>query len=388
MNNIKELLDRYLDGNCTATEQEQVETWLANQKNEDNQWHSMNDQQKEQWLSILFTDINRIIDKEETSSRKLNSYGIPLRRLLNVAAAILLVATASIWFYTNQKRNSNKVHSSAYNSDIAPGKNKATLTLADGKIINLSDAKTGLVIDASKITYNDGSKVQSDQSLRGSSGDPSLYAKAVTMSTPKGGTYQVILPDGTRVWLNAASSLKFPSNFNGIAERRVILNGEAYFEVAKDKSKPFIVATDKQEVEVLGTHFNINSYADEAIVKTTLLEGSVKVSGLLSHFAQQLKPGQQSVLTRDELKVQIANTKEVTAWKNGYFIFNDEQLGSIMRKLSRWYDVDIHFQDEVQNVSFIGVISREKNISSVLDLLEATGNAHFKIEGRRITVMK
>lgn len=188
------------------------------------------------------------------------------------------------------------------------------------------------------------------------------------------------------VTLNAASSLKFPASFTGLANRKVELSGEAYFEVAKDKKHPFIVQSGSQEVEVLGTHFNVNTYPDEKAAKTTLLEGSVKVSA--NGNAHLLIPGQQSILTNNTVDIVTANIKETMAWKNGYFRFNDDRIDEIMPLLSRWYDVEVNYEGKISDERFSGTISRYKNINEVLAMLSYSNAVKFKIEGRRITVMK
>lgn len=372
-NNIaKSLLDKYTAGTCTNEECAAIEAWYA-------QWNDeLQDTIPEEKLQLAFDRIYNRLPKEERRLKLTNLHAWA------AAAIIIITASFGIWFFMlrQDQRSTDTTVSNLKRNDIRAGGNKAILTLADGKTIDLSDAKTGLIIDASKITYTDGSKVQT------TSGDPALHNKKLTVSTPRGGTYEVVLPDGTRVWLNAASSLIFPSNFKDLAQRKVVLNGEAYFEVAKNKLKPFIVATDKQEVEVLGTHFNINNYADEAIVKTTLLEGSVKVSNLLSNTSQPLKPGQQSILKGKTLKVVNTDPDEDIAWKNGNFNFNDEDLESIMRKVSRWYDVEIYYEGKLPKMSFLGTLSRSKNLSALLQVLKESGKVHFKVEGRRITVMQ
>ncbi|WEK19938.1 MAG: DUF4974 domain-containing protein [Candidatus Pedobacter colombiensis] len=399
MNKTKDLLDRYLNDKCTPLEQQQVENWLAAYHNDDNGWQKMNIQQKEIWLDALFTDINNIIDTPQQQTKTLNNYRFIRRKIFTAAAAILILSTIGIYFFAIRNQQPHSKSDITYKNDIGPGKNQATLTLADGRKIILSDTtkgelatEAGVSITKTKdgqIVYQVNSEISDKQYTK-------LATKTNTIATPRGGQYQINLPDGTKVWLNAASTLQYPTFFGPLKERKVILSGEAYFEVAKDKTKPFIVVTARQEVEVLGTHFNVNSYEDNAIVKTTLLEGSVRISpyhlskgSKLSMLAPQiLKPNEQAILTDGNLKIQEADIKEAVAWKNGYFIFNDENLGSIMHKISRWYDVDVSFQDNTTQVSFIGVVSRAKNISSVLQLIEETGNVHFKIDGRRITVMK
>jgi transmembrane sensor len=298
------------------------------------------------------------------------------------AAAILLIIGAGFWFYPTFVGSDSK--NKLAQNDIAPGKHTAILTLADGKTINLSDAKTGLVIDEAALAYNDGSKVQNSSKT---SGDPSLYSEAVTMSTPAGGTYEIKLSDGTRVWLNASSSLKFPRSFASLKERKVELTGEGYFEVAKNKALPFIVVSKEQKVEVLGTHFNISSYKDEPVVKTTLLEGSVQVVEGQDEIL--LKPGQQSIIGNGKPRVIEVQTEDMVAWKNGYFMFNNESLEDIMRKVARWYNVDVEYRNvSTRKITFFGTVSRFSNISQVLFYLEKTGEVKFEIEGKRVIVIK
>jgi ferric-dicitrate binding protein FerR (iron transport regulator) len=196
----------------------------------------------------------------------------------------------------------------------------------------------------------------------------------------------VVLPDGSKVFLNAASSLTYPISFVALRERRVELKGEAYFEVAKDKNHPFIVKTQNQEIKVLGTHFNINSYADEPLTKTTLVEGSVLVKA--SGIQQILKPGSQAINGYDGLRIVEANMDEVLAWKNGYFMFDSESIESVMRKISRWYNIDVAFKGNVSKDKFGGTVSRFANVSQVLRKLEYTNKVHFIIEEGRITVTK
>jgi ferric-dicitrate binding protein FerR (iron transport regulator) len=209
-----------------------------------------------------------------------------------------------------------------------------------------------------------------------------------TITTPRGGQYQVILEDGTKVQLNAASSIKFPEFFNG-ANREIELDGEAYFEVAKDKAHPFIVKANGTQVQVFGTHFNINAYSDNPDITTTLLEGSVKMSK--GTAAVMLLPGQQGIVNQNgsSIKVSQADIEANMAWINGFFIFHDQNIINIMRQVSRWYDVDIQYQDaEVQENEFGGTISKYKDIKELLDNIKLTGSIHYKIEGRRVIIMK
>ncbi|WP_073229300.1 FecR family protein [Pedobacter caeni] len=321
-------------------------------------------------MDALF--IKLVSDKRFIKPRK-----VKLWPKIAIAASVVIAISAGLWFYMPQQRTGTMNSQTVGNNDIPPGHNTATLTLSSGRQIKLSDAKTGIVVNASKLTYNDGIAVEEAEPSR-----------QLTITTPAGGTYQVHLSDGTKVWLNAASVFKFPASFNQSKYRKVEVIGEAYFEVAKDKAKPFVVTSAKQEVEVLGTHFNINSYANEHHIKTTLLEGSVRVSVPNSPISSFLKPGMQSTLTNSGINIQqLEDPKEAIAWQRGYFTFNRENLDQIMRKVSRWYDVSIDYKDEeVKQIPFSGTITRFTNVSMVLKMLELTGKVKFKIEGKNITV--
>ncbi|MDO8994551.1 MAG: DUF4974 domain-containing protein, partial [Daejeonella sp.] len=208
-----------------------------------------------------------------------------------------------------------------------------------------------------------------------------------TLSTPMGGQYQLSLPDGSRVWLNSGSSIRFPTAFIG-KERIIELKGEAFFDIRENKKMPFIVRTNNSmDIRVLGTQFNVMAYDDEKNINTTLLEGSVQI--LKESGTAFLEPGQAAILNKGtgKIKVAAADIEEAVAWKNGFFIFSNENIESIMRKVSRWYNVEVDYQGNLSNKDFVGTISRDKNISEILKMLELTGAVHFRIEGRRITVM-
>ena len=306
----------------------------------------------------------------------------------SAAAAVLLISGASLYLYHKDSlplnRNSNIVK---LESDIAPGSNRAVLTLSDGTRLILGDSTK------EKLAVQQGATI--DQTGQGgvvyrptSLSEGKLTYN--TISTPNGGQYQVKLPDGTKVWLNAGSSLTYPVVF-AKNERRVELVGEAYFEVAKNKQKPFLVKGPEQIITVLGTHFNVNSYADEGIVKTTLLEGIVSVENVAGKYSTVIKPGQQTILNKNLnypfITVTNVDSEESVAWKNGYFLFDQESLKSILRKVSRWYDVEIVYPDNYQDKLFFnGTLSKYNNVSKVLKKLELTGSVHFSVEGRRIMV--
>jgi ferric-dicitrate binding protein FerR (iron transport regulator) len=309
---------------------------------------------------------------------------ISLKRFA-AAAAILGIIILSAFLLINKNRQTqlSKAETSThkFKDDVAPGGNKATLTLADGSMIVLDDAKNGTLTQqgASKVIKLDG-KVLYD--LASEKTKKVVYN---TIATPKGGQYQLELPDGSLVWLNASSSIHFPTSFTE-KDRRVEITGEAYFEVAKDASKPFIVAVNNSEVQVLGTHFNVNAYNDEEEVRTTLLEGSVKfVDG---NNTSLLQPGQQSQLAKNGIVKVVSNVDvdEVMAWKNGLFSFENAGIETIMRQLSRWYDVEIEYKGKTDDI-FVAEISRNIKLSDALKALELTGRVKFEIDGKKIVVM-
>jgi len=310
---------------------------------------------------------------------------------LGIAASILILITTGLFFYTNRtpdhKLAIKVIEPKA--AVITPGDDKAILTLSDGSKIILEDAKNGILANQAGVSIqktSDGKLLysfsNSANSVSPQSEENLLYNK---IETPVGGKYQVNLPDGSKVWLNSSSSLRFSALFNGDT-REVELSGEAFFDVSKNKSKPFKVITKDQIVEVLGTQFNINSYSDEGSIKTTLIEGSVKI--IYKDKVVLLSPGQQFQPKESVAKVVEADTEEVVAWKDGYFVFKNEDIQSIMRKLSRWYNVEVSYSGSIPDVGFGGNISRSKDISEVLDVLQLTNAVHFKVEGRRITVMR
>lgn len=306
------------------------------------------------------------------------------------AASIILVCSIGIYFYAQNHHGSTD----NIQGDIQPGRNGATLTLSTGEKISLTHAVNGKLASESGariIKTADGQVVyeRAPGAAQPRNADASIYN---ILSTANGQQYQIILPDGTKVWLNAASSLKYPASFSGLKERKVELDGEAYFEVAHHVRQPFRIVTHNQLVEDIGTAFNLNAYQDEPAIKTTLVEGSVKVS--FAKAAQStpdviLKPGQQSVNTGGTIVVKNADINQITAWKNGDFIFKNDDFKTIMRQLARWYDVEVVFDASApENIQLGGYMSRSKNISSILKIMEITGKVHFKTEGRRVIVTK
>jgi transmembrane sensor len=333
-------------------------------------------------LTIAMNAEAGISETDDINASKFKS--IKLWPRIAAAASIAVALSAGIWFYSNKYQVANV-------NDIEPGGNRATLTLNNGKTIQLSNAKTGLVIGENNLSYSDGTAIKTETGATATNGRLAAdNLRLTTVSTPRGGTYQVHLPDGTKIWLNAASSLTYSVTPNETGVRRVKLSGEAYFEVAKDKARPFLVQSKTQEVEVLGTHFNINTYDDEPIVKTTLLEGSVRIipSETELNTGLTLKPNQQAILVGGKLMVQAVDATESISWKNGKFTFDREEISSIMRKVARWYNVQVVYQGNLNGIKLTGSVSRFENVSKLLEVLENTQEVHFKIEAHKITVMQ
>ncbi|WP_316793339.1 FecR family protein [Pedobacter frigoris] len=367
---VLELLERYDNGTSTDAERAAVEGWY-NSYAERNNADAFDDDMDEEMMLIW----HRIqADREQVKVTKFR-YG----KLLAYAAAIAVVLSVGLLFYNNTNKTKQD-YISVTQAEVKPGKIGATLTLANGKRIALSDAANGELATESGVVIK---KAADGQLIYEIQSQVSGANEINTISTAKGETYRLRLPDGTWIWLNAASSLSYAPALKKDGLRTIKLIGEAYFEVAKDKMHPFIVETSKQKIEVLGTHFNVNAYSDEALTRTTLLEGAV----LLNH-STILKPGQQGTINASgKINIEMVDVAEAIAWKNGKFIFNSEDISSVMRKLSRWYDVEVVYEGNHPETTFTGVISRYDNISKILDKINSTGAIHLKLEGRRIVIM-
>lgn len=387
------LLNKYLGNTASADEEAELMHWYNASNQHPVEWPISHQGEPEEikarMLRKLRNDIHFI-------PRVMPVYR---RRSWQIAASLLILLGAGAWFLLN-KPSSNKtepiVTAEAAATPILPGGNKATLTLADGTTIILDTAgNTTLAQQGTTkiIKLNNGELAYKDASKENASAS-GLYN---TIRTPNGGQYQVTLPDGTRAWLNAASVLRFPIAFAG-NERKVQLSGEAYFDVAKNSSTPFRVVTTNEQnnelgtVEVLGTAFNVNAYSNEPSVKTTLVEGKVKVStpdsstrpvfltiGMQSSFPQDQQRGRN-------ITVREVDTDDVIAWKNGLFNFNNADIKTVMRQLARWYDVEVVYEGALPNEKFEGEIPRNSTLSDVFKILELSA-VHFKVEGRKVTVM-
>lgn len=388
-NRAEQLLEKYANNRLSDEERAELESWYLHlaKKNSPLSDAGVFASAMSNLDGRLFKDKNIPADTHVVPVRK-------LWRRLSAAAAILIFITAGLYTYRSFE-NDAVTEEQLVENKIRPGANIATLKLADGREIILDSTKNGEITNQAGISVRklaDGQLVYeiSKEVEEASSGFN-------TISTPVGGQYKIVLPDGTQVWLNSSSSLTYPVQFDAKG-RNVELEGEAYFEVAKHeldgKRLPFTVETRKgkqnssgQKVEVLGTHFNIKAYADESAVITTLLEGAVKVADNGSTSVKLLKPGQHSVLSASGLSVASANTEEAVAWKDGLFMFDESRLDDVLKLVGRWYGVSIEYEDaKLRNLVFSGSVSKFTSMAKVLQVLESTGKIKFALEGRKLIV--
>jgi len=368
---IRQLFDKYVSNTCTPEEAVQLMHILQSAYGRED-IEQLIEAHMQEHPDVLADDVMLTsVFKKLTLSRhpkRIRNKSIRFS-IMSAAAVLFVVLTVGPCFQHQEQIPTFAQH------DVAPGGNRATLTMADGQTIDLSTDQSGIVV-GDEIMYTDGSSVIGEQ------GNEETGAQVYTLTTPKGGTYQITLPDGTQVWLNAASTLKYPSRFDA-QERVVALEGEAYFEVQSKGPRtsggawPFRVVSNDQTVEVLGTHFNVNAYPDENTARTTLLEGAVRI--VAANRSALLKPGQQSRVSTEGLDVTNVDTETVIDWKNGDFIFVDETLENIMRKVTRWYDVKVVFEGQLPHDRYNAQISRNKNLSQVLHILELSGGLTFRI---------
>ena len=372
------LYEKCLSEECTAEEKRLLDSYHDEMVLPDNKWAEGLGDEKE-----IYNDIRRQLNQSLHSKTR---SGTSRRLWIKVAAAILVVLSSAALLSKIEKSNTipGSIVAIKTRSAIPPGGNKAYLTMAGGAVIILNNAQNGKVGTQSGVQISktkDGLLVYRPD-VKDAGKLTASETQMNTFSTPRGGQYQIVLSDGTKVWLNSASSLKYPVVFNG-KERRVELTGEAYFEVAKNKERPFKVVANKQTVEVLGTHFNISAYSDENIIKTTLLEGSVKVSG--GGKKKLIAPGEQAQFKDGDIQISEVNVNEVTAWKRGVFQFRDDDIKDVMKQVSRWYDVDIKYEGNLPDRKFSGGISRNASLSQILDVLNFE-NIHFRVDGKTIIV--
>lgn len=399
---LKELAEKYKAGLCTAEEIRLIRQWYDEFETNGYELPPEEDIETASREAALVA-IRQVAEMQNAPATpvvplpgKREHWFIRRVRTYTAAAAILIALSVGAFFYL--KPDSPSVASTGTNkspgtnkNDFAAGTNKAVLTLSNGREIVLNTAKNGnLAQQGTTAIHKTDSGLVAYQVNQQAPGTGESYADQFnTITTPRGGQYQVILPDGTKVWLNSVSSIRFPVAFTG-TDRNVATTGEVYFEVAKDQHKPFIVTTAGQTVTVLGTHFNIMAYPDEDNVVTTLLEGSVKIAKGKAN--RTIKPGEQALvddneqaLVHDNIKVVAADTEDVTAWKNGITSFTDADIKNIMRKVSRWYDIDVEYNGPVSGRLFTGSISRKSNLSGLLKILTFS-HIQFSIDGKKLIV--
>jgi transmembrane sensor len=405
---ITDLLNKHLEGMLSQEDQVKLDAWLSESEENRSLFNTLTD--KASLLQKLNTYSQ--VDSEaiwQKTQQRINPGGkvTPLvpaernwRKYVAAAAVIGILATGT-WFYLKPADNNPAVaeqkKSPAVQEEVVPGSSKAILTLADGKEITLDAANEGkdikdgnivITTNLGRLIYNKGEAVANGQGPI-AVGSSALYH---TVTTPKGGQYQIKLPDGSIVWLNAASSLRFPIAFAG-SERNVLLSGEAFFEVKPMSDRPFKVAVQAPwgksgEIEVLGTHFNVNAYTDDALVRTTLLEGAVKVTS--GTAKSTLKPGQAATVAKNGKVAVIknANTNEAVAWKNGFFSFKEASAQVVMQEVARWYNLDVEYTGKVPVKLLKGNIPRSNSIEDTIKVLEVIGiQARVDKAKRKIIVM-
>ncbi len=361
---IKELFERYSKGQCTSEEQAKLHNWFNHYTQ--HEAHGMDD---------LYSSFQADSQLQTNNKKRI----IPmLRKILPYAVAMLVIGLMTLFFVQYRSKNNEKNQSEIVlhkNNDVLPGGNRAKLTLADGTVIDLSTEENGIVVGADEIVYN--GRSETIVNLNGGS------TNQLILSTPVGGTYQLTLSDGTQVWLNAGTTLRYPSLF-AKNERLVEIEGEAYFSVSKDKNRPFRVLSRGQKVEVLGTEFNVSAYDNDNSVMTTLVSGAIRLNANGKELT--LAPGDQSEYWgSDNLKKQKVDIQPFIAWKKGEFYFENTPLTDMLKQLSRWYDVEVIYERKVPNERFSGAMSRNVTLQTVLSLLKIS-EINYRLEKNKLII--
>jgi len=383
---MKELARKWQEGTINEAEKELFNQWYHSF--DDTPIEAITTENPAQLKTRLY---NNIIQREEIPLPR-TWFSKNISYIYAAAAMTLIFSIAGYSFYSRNNVQQKEQAARLAKNIILPGSNKAVLTLADGSDVILDQTSNGILGSQGNVSIKksmDGKVSYVAAQNNTYTGNAIAYNK---IATPRGGQYQVDLADGTKVWLNAASTLKFPVTFSK-AQRVVELTGEAYFEVNPEPVAgnrkvriPFLVKTRNQLVEVLGTHFNVNAYDDEPDIKTTLLKGSVKVVQSAARQSVLLKPGQQSAVAGN-IAVADVDASQAIEWQKGYFLFDNETVESMMRKISRWYNIEVEFKGNIRYRKFAGKISKFGNIVQILQVMEKTQVIHFEIEGRRVIVM-
>lgn len=396
VNRIADLINGYLFNELNSAELDELTQWVNATEENKQHFKSIVNEPALSHSGKIYTNAN--VRSALTSAKKGLVFSDNKTAVLKsnrsvwwiatTAAAMLLVVGAGLLFFNRSHHSGVEIVKGS--ADIRPGADRATLTLSNGTEIDLTTLKAGeLAAQQKGVRITKTAAGELIYKLSAEDAFPGGLLTYNTIKTPVGGKYRIILPDSTSVWLNASSSLTYPTSFSKSETRLVELKGEAYFEVHKmmkagAATMPFVVSTLKQKIKVLGTHFNVNAYPDEPVAATTLLEGVVKINDQLT-----LKPGQQGISRENELNVKPVNARDYIDWKTGDFNLGNDDFRSIMRKVSRWYDVEVIYDESApEQVKLGGWISRKRNISSILNIMQKTGKVHFKLEGRRVTVSK
>lgn len=352
-NRINDLIAKLAAGTITEEEMADLTEWYNSFDDTRVSVSAKKGDDTNQLKARMYQRLMKRVRPADRVSRRLS------RRWLPYAAAALLIV-AGVWYINDGTNGPTTIQLTA--ADIVPGSNRAMLALADGQTVMLSEEQTGIAVNGA-LTYFDGTPITDVRPLE-KAGNGHL-----ALITPKGGTYQLTLPDGTRVWLNSASTLKYPSRFDG-PERVVELEGEAFFEVS-ERRKPFKVISDGQVVEVLGTQFNISSYPDEPHSRTTLVTGRVQVASATKPGAPiAIVPGQQSSITGDDIRVTTVDTNQYIAWKQGIFHFESTPLEEMLKQIARWYDVDVVYKGRIPKETFTGKFRRDVSLKGAIDILQ------------------
>ena len=383
---LENLYLKYLEGYCSPEEVEKLLDEFGLDDNEpmfrsiiSEELHVNLGDHDERYLRIANNVEAKLFPK--ISHKPLNSRKNTLRLWSQIAAIASVIAVIAFGIYFYNYYNGGNANDNYSGQDILPASKGATLTLANGKKVRLTSAADGQIANEAGVVI---SKAANGELIYEIKNNDTISA-INTLATANGETYQLRLPDGSAVWLNSGSTLTYSANLVQNGKRLVQLVGEGYFHVAKDKSHPFIVRTGKQDIEVLGTQFNVTSYMDEPLVYTTLIEGSVKVS--TTGMQKLMKPGQQAITGVDEITIKMADINQVTDWKQGDFNLNELDFRQAMREIARWYDIEVVYKGDVKtDFQTVGWISRTKKLSVVLQSIQSLGRVNFRVEGRTVYV--
>jgi transmembrane sensor len=376
------MLRKYLNGNASPAERAFLDQFYANQEKE----HPVLDQYSEAEKAALEEDMEEYILARTVNVRKRpfhNLLNSSWRRFAAAASILLAIISGLFYFYKNTPKPALVI--SPAPKDFAPGTQRAVLTLANGSEVALDNAENGLIATEGNATITKNSDGKLSYQV---SGDRAAAIGMNMVATPAGGQYTIVLPDGSQAWLNARSSISFPTTF-AQSERKISIKGECYFEIKTDKTRPFVVDVNgKQQIVVTGTHFNVNAYDNESEIRTTLLEGAVYVTSKKTKGGQtalQLLPGEQSVFNADgQFQKSQVDVNEVVAWKSGFFQFHETPLTTIMRDIERWYNVEVEYAQGIPKKRFSGKLRRDSNASGILEILRFAG-VNFRLEASSTT---